>query len=677
METALQVLKFKEFIEQNYLGELLSNIATGKYFLKINFQFLSAYDPELANLLLDSPEDLIKAGELAIEQFDIEKEQKPIRIRFFELPSKEKLQIREIRSNHLGKFVFIDGVVRQKSDVRPQIEKAKFECPQCGTTQIIAQDDKVLTEPKKCHSCGYKGKFSLIGKTLVDVQGFILEETTESLDGGEQPKRLNVFLKEDLVSPMSEKRTNPGSNVRAYGILKEIAMEAKNGTQKLIKYDLILMTNYIQPLEEDYSSIVISKEDEKKIIQLSEDPKIYDKLISSLAPGIYGHDRVKEAIMLLFLGGVQKRRGDGVKNRGDIHILLIGDPGSGKSQLLKRAAVIAPKGRYVSGKGASGAGLTAAVVKNEFIGGWALEAGALVLANKGVCMIDELDKMSEDDTSAMHEALEQQSVTISKANIQATLRCETTVLAAANPKLGRFDPFESLAKQINLPPALINRFDLIFPFRDEPNVEKDEIMAKFILNMHKDKETVKPDIDTDTIRKYIIYARQQIHPVITETALMEIKTYYVSMRNANNDSGNRAIPISARQLEALIRLTEASAKSRLADKATKRDAQRAISLLHFCLSQVGMDKETGQFDIDSIATGVTTSQRSKVIVVRELIRDLEEKFGKKIPLNEIKAYAETKGLKLDELEDILEKLNRNGDTFMPDNDHISRTDYNG
>ncbi|MFT4326974.1 MAG: minichromosome maintenance protein MCM, partial [Candidatus Woesearchaeota archaeon] len=637
---------------------------------EINFKHLSAYDPELAHILLDTPEDLIKAGELAIDQFDLEKEGHPVRIRFKELPVKEKVDIRNIRSVHLNKFVVLDGVVRQKSDVRPQIEKAKFECPQCGTNQTLGQQEKTLTEPKKCHSCGYKGKFSLISKVLVDVQGLTLEESTSTLDGGEQPKRLNILLKEDLVSPMSEKKTNPGSNVRVNGILKEVAMETNNGGKKLVKYDLVLLANNVQALEEDYSSIKITPEEEKQIKDISEDPRVYDKLIASMAPGIYGHDRVKEAILYLFLGGVQKSRNDGVKNRGDTHMLLIGDPGSGKSQLLKRAAVIAPKGKYVSGKGASGAGLTASVVKDEFLGGWALEAGALVLANKGICLIDELDKMTTEDRSAMHEALEQQTITISKANIQATLKSETSVLAAANPRHGRFDPYASLADQINLPPALISRFDLIFPFRDEPDREKDDIMANFILNMHKNAEVKEPDIPTELLSKYIIYARQRIHPKLTESAMLEIKNFYVQMRNADSDA--KAIPITARQLEALIRLSEASAKARLSEKATKRDAARAIDLLQFCLQQIGVDKETGKIDIDKLTTGVTSSQRGKLIIVRELLTELEQTLGKEIPIKELAAFAETKGIQKDELEEIVQKLRRNGDIFEPKPGYITK-----
>ncbi len=254
------------------------------------------------------------------------------------------------------------------------------------------------------------------------------------------------------------------------------------------------------------------------------------------------------------MGGIRKRRDDGIITRGDIHILLVGDPGAAKSQMLKRMQFIAPKARYVTGKGASGAGLSAAVVKDEFLQGWSLEAGALVLANRGVCCIDELDKMTKEDGWAMHEALEQQSITISKANIQATLRCETTVLAAANPKFGRFDPYETIANQINLAPTLINRFDLIFPIKDVPEPVKDENMAKFILELHKNN-TEKPEIETKLLRKYFAYGRQNIFPKLSDEAIEQLRDYYLKMRAQTSGEIMKSIPISARQLEGLVRLS--------------------------------------------------------------------------------------------------------------------------
>ncbi|MBW2970984.1 minichromosome maintenance protein MCM, partial [Candidatus Woesearchaeota archaeon] len=464
------------------------------------------------------------------------------------------------------------------------------------------------------------------------------------------------------MSPITERRTNPGSRVSVVGIIKEVPIILRTGG-KSTRYDLVVESNYVTALEQDFTQISISDEEEQEIKELSNDPEVYEKLVQSVAPSIYGHERVKEALLLQLFAGVQKKRSDGVVTRGDMHILLIGDPGAGKSQLLRRIKVIAPKGLYVSGKGATGVGLTASVVKDEFMRGYALEAGALVLANKGICCIDELDKMGAEDRSAMHEALEQQTVTVSKANIQATLLAKTTVLAAANPKFGRFDPFGVLAEQIDLPPTLINRFDLIFPIKDLPNPDIDEQMATFILEIHKNLEVVEPAVDSELIKKYIAFSRQTIFPVLSKDALEEIRRYYVDLRNRGSSEEGlvRSIPISPRQLEALVRLAEASARVRLSPQVTKDDAKRAIALLHYCLTQVGIDHETGRIDIDRIATGVAATKRSKIVLVRELISEIENRVGKTIPIDVLLRDAAERGIDEGETEEVVERLKRSGD----------------
>ncbi len=671
MEAAEQIKRFDEFLDINYKTQILQNVQSDKSFLIVDFKELLKFDPSLAEELLEQPEEVIKAAELSVENFDI-KETERFKVRFSNIPESQRVRIRDVRAKHLGIFVLVDGLVRQKSDVRPQVISSQFECPSCGNIINILQVDTKFKEPSRC-GCGRKGKFRVISKELVDAQRIVLEEAPENLEGSEQPKRISIFLKQDLVSPISEKKTNPGSKILVTGIIREVPIVLRTGGTST-RYDLVIDSNHVKALEEDFTEIKISKKEEKKIQELSQDPKIYDKFLQSIAPSIYGHDRVKEALILQLFAGVQKKRNDGVVTRGDIHVLLIGDPGAGKSQLLKRIQVIAPKGMYVSGKGATGVGLTASVVKDEFMKGYALEAGALVLANKGICCIDELDKMSSEDRSAMHEALEQQTVTVSKANIQATLLAKTTVLAAANPKFGRFDPYEMLAKQIELPPTLINRFDLIFPIKDMPDEKKDDKMASFILEIHKNLETVEPEIETDLIKKYIAYAKQGVKPVLTNAAIKEIKTYYVDLRNKGSSEEDliKSIPISPRQLEALVRLSEASARVRLAGKVTKADAKRAISLLHYCLTQVGVDKETGKIDIDRIATGVAATQRSKIVLIREIISEIENKGIKTIPIEDILRQAAEKGVEDSEVEEVIEKLKRSGDLFEPRRGYIQK-----
>jgi len=670
VDASEQIKKFQEFLESYYYSQIVENLRKDNKFVVVDFADLSKFDLDLANGLLESPDDTIKAAEIAIAQFDLENIA-GFKVRFKNLPESQNIMIRNIRSKHIGRLIYAEGIVRQKSDVRPQVTAAKFECPVCGNIINVLQLNGSFKEPTKC-GCGRKGKFVMLSKELVDAQGIVLEEVPESLEGGEQPKRINIFLKDDLVSPLSEKKTNPGSKVSIIGIIKEVPIILKTGS-KSTTFDIIVEANHIEAVEETFYEVKISEEDEQKIIELSQDPELYSKLVNSLAPSIYGYGKVKEALLLQLVGGVRKVRSDKVVSRGDTHILLVGDPGSGKSAMLKRISVIAPKGRYVSGRGISGAGLTAAVVKDEFLKGWSLEAGALVLASNGICCIDEMDKMISEDRAAMHEALEQQTVSISKANIQATLISRTTVLAAANPKFGRFDPFGIIAEQINMPPTLINRFDLIFPIKDLPDEARDEKMASHILKLHQDPDFYEPEISTEFLRKYIAYAKQKVVPTITNNALQEIKEFYLKMRTSGSEEGGiKAIPISARQLEALVRLTEATARLRLSDKATESDAKRAIGLIEYCLMEVGLDKETGKIDIDRIATGISASQRSHIIVIKDIITDLENKVGKAIPIDDVIAEAKSKGVDEGKVEEVLEKLKRVGEIFEPRRGFLSK-----
>jgi replicative DNA helicase Mcm len=671
MELADQIQKFKEFFEATYLDELLERLRKAKPYLNVPFPELAKYSPELANILLEAPEDTIKAAQMSLQNIDLQGDIQGFEIRFSDLPSTQRLMLRNIRASHIGRFLQLEGIVRQKSDVRPQVTSARFECPSCGNILPVLQLDQKFREPSRC-GCGRKGKFRLLSKQLVDAQKIVLEEAPEDLEGGEQPKRLNILLQKDLVSPLTDRKTNPGSKIVCTGVVKEIPITLATGGQS-VRFDLMIDTNFVDAMQEDYTQINISQEEEQEILDFSRAPEPFTRLVNSLAPTIYGHDKIKQALVLQLLGGCRKSKDEGVNSRGDIHILLIGDPGAGKSQLLKRVSAVAPKARFVSGKGASGAGLTASVVKDEFLRGWALEAGALVLANRGVCCIDELDKMTDEDRSAMHEALEQQTVTISKANIQATLRSETTVLAAANPKFGRFDPYEMLAKQIDLPSTLINRFDLIFPIRDMPDQENDQRLAHFILKLHQKETPEEAELSPEFIRKYLSYARTRVRPILTNEALEELENYYVKMRSSGEGDTIKAIPISARQLEALVRLAEASAKVRLSKTVEREDAKVAIDLVYYCLSQIGMDPETGKIDIDRITTGVSAKQRSNIHIIKDIIGELVATLGDTpIPIEDLVRECELKGVSEKEVEEVLEKLKRSGDVYSPKQGFISR-----
>ena len=653
------ILESKRFID-SYKKELKSSLRDENNVVFIDFMELAQESPMLSEETVKNPEEALRILEIAIEEMGLIEN---VRVRLFNLQKSDEILIRNIRSKHLNELIVIEGIIRQSSDVRPQVVNAKFECPSCGTIISVLQIEKKFREPTRC-SCGRRGGFKLISKEMVDTQRLIVEEAPDMLSGGEQPKRINVFVKEDLVDPKMEERTTPGARVRVIGILKEVPVPLATGGMST-RFELALEVNNIIPLEETFEELDINDEDEQQIQELAADPKVREKLRDSIAPSVWGYEEIKESLLLQLFGGVQKEKADGQKSRGDIHIMMIGDPGVAKSVILNFMSNISPKGRYVVGKSTSGAGLTASVVRDEYLKGWSLEAGAMVLANKGLVCIDELEKMDQTDQSAMHEAMEQQTVTISKANVQASLRAQTSVLAAANPKFGRFDPSQGIPQQINLPPALINRFDIIFTMRDIPNLRNDTRVADHILEEHQ-KEAKDMIVEKDLFRKYIAYARQRINPKLTEKAVLKMKDFYVGLRNRPMIEGRemRTIPISARQLNSLIRMAEAAAKLRMSESVEEEDAIVAINLLKYYLEHVGLDEETGEIDIDRISGKMPSSKLNKVLLVKHTLQELEKEFGERIPEDKILEHLAGK-IPEDEIERILDKLANETEIYRP------------
>ncbi|MBN1539694.1 MAG: minichromosome maintenance protein MCM, partial [Candidatus Thermoplasmatota archaeon] len=483
-------------------------------------------------------------------------------------------------------------------------------------------------------------------------------------------------------------RVAPGDKIKHTGILK--AKQRREGQTKGTVFDLFIQGNHVRMDDQVFDDMNLSKEDIDRAKMLAKDPSIYKKIVKSIAPSIFRLDHIKEALMLQLFGGVDKIFPDGSRGRGDIHILLVGDPGTAKSQLLTYMARLAPRGIFTSGKSASAAGLTAAVIKDDFgEGRYTLEAGVMVLADKGLACIDELDKMTDSDRSAMHEAMEQQTVSIAKAGIQSTLQSRCSVLGAANPKQGRFRAGEGRHDQINLPPPLKSRFDLIFTMTDEPDNKKDRDLARSVIRHHRvgeirrlsligDKtyETMKesqdpeldevtPAIESEELRKYVAYSKRVCFPVLNQESMSEIVDFYVSLRERSagpmGDSGR--VALTARQLEALIRMAEASARIRLSDTVTVADAKTSIRLMENSLKDVAMT-ESGDYDIDGIMGSGFKSQKDKMYEIISIIRESKVKEGR-ITRDDLALKAKDRNINEAELDRYLKKLQDEGAIFEP------------
>jgi len=692
------VSSWENFFEENSRPHI-ENVALSypdKRSLFVNYWDIDKHDSKLSEMVINQPYKAIFNAEEALKNIDVAVENKlKLHFRVFNIPDTQKIFIRKIRSSHLGKYSAVEGLVKKVTEVRPKLQLAAFQCQKCGAVLRIEQEEDILKEPSECYEdqggCGRISSFKLMTtlSTFIDSQKVEVQENPEGLRGGAQPERISVYLEDDLVGEIA-----PGDRIIVNGILH--SMQRRRGTYRLTSFDKIMDACSIERQELAFEEVEVTKEDEKEIIKISKDPAIYDKMKQSMAPTIYGMDTEKEALVLQLFGGLSKRMPDGTYIRGDIHALLVGDPGTAKSQLLTYMSKLAPRSIYASGKASSAAGLTAAAVRDEFgEGQWTLEAGALVLADMGIACIDEIDKMEETDRSSLHQAMEQQEISVAKAGINATLKSRCAILAAANPKLGRFDEFMPIHEQINMPPALLSRFDLIFSIIDKPNRKIDTELATHVLRTHKAgevaeniakskkskhtkkeqdglMENVMPIFEPEFLRKYVAYAKRSIYPVMSDDAFEILKNYYVDLRSSSEDS----VPFTPRQLEAFVRLAEASARVRLSQEATVDDAKRAISIIDRYLRRVGLDRETGKFDIDIIATGISHSQHERMRSLMDIIQKLcsEAKDGNAVR-GDIIREAEIVGMESTKVEEALERLKRNGQIYEPMHGKYRITEY--
>ena len=666
--------RFQNFFKTEEYRKRLSQMAMGgRTSVIVAFEDLLAFDQKLAEELLDKPEEYLKhASNAAFAQLQIEDPEYADRIPLVDVRLVGLLEVaplRKLGSEQMGKIVMVEGIVVRASPVRPMVMQGAFRCKRCGTITPVKQTGSFLKAPFACSSpdCGSKGayEFVLEESTFIDSQELRIQERPEDLPPGQLPRTLGIKLVGKEIADVAR----PGDDVSVVGQVRA-QPPTLPGVGKLRAFILHLDANSIEVLGKEPETAMPSPEEEEKILELARDPWIHQKIINSIAPSIYGYDHIKEAIMYLLFGGVPKNLPD-ITIRGEMNALLIGDPGTAKSQLLQYVSRIAPRGLYTSGRGTTAAGLTAAVIREKG-GGMSLEAGALVLADKGIACIDEMDKMRPEDRVAIHEAMEQHTVSVAKGGIVATLNARTAILAAANPTLGRYEPHRTVAENISLPVTILSRFDLIFVLRDVPNKESDGKMSMHILELHrKGSSPVEPPISAELLRKYISYAKS-FKPVLSLDALKRLNDFYLAMRSASEAEGS-PVAITARQLESLVRTAEARARAALKKEVQAEDAEAAVAIMKRSLEEVGIDLSSYKIDIDIIMTGRSKSMRDRLQIILTALIEMEKETGM-VEKGSLETELEEKyKISRAEADRLLSQLLREGTIYEPREGYLKKT----
>ncbi|ULU03941.1 hypothetical protein L3Y34_017023 [Caenorhabditis briggsae] len=611
--------RFKNFLRSyhepnnkqiKYIQLIKAMAADNKESLEVSFTDLSddAGEQNISYFLPEAPNEMLAIMDRAAT--DVVMNMYPfytrvcseIKVRISNLPVEE--DIRMLRQVHLNMLIRTAGVVTIASGILPQLAVVKYDCVACGYLlgPFVQQNDEEV-RPTICPSCQGKGPFELNVENTVyhNYQRITMQESPNKVAAGRLPRSKDVILLGDLCDSCK-----PGDEIEVTGVYTNNFDGSLNYKQGFPVFNTLIHANHISN-KDKMASDQLTDEDIKAIRDLSKDPNIATRVFSSIAPSIYGHDDVKRAIALALFRGEAKNPGEKHRLRGDINVLLCGDPGTAKSQFLRYAAHIAPRSVLTTGQGASAVGLTAYVQRHPVTREWTLEAGAMVLADKGVCLIDEFDKMSDQDRTSIHEAMEQQSISISKAGIVTSLHARCTVIAASNPIGGRYNPTRTFAENVDLTEPILSRFDVLCVIRDSVDSVEDERLAKFVVGNHRqhhpdahrkskdeqsqeepedpeEHEEEKVDertgvrlIPQDLLRKYIIYARERCHPTLGAQHSEKLSSIFAQMRKESMATGSVAITV--RHVESMIRLSEAHAKLHLRSYVNDDDTAAATRIM--------------------------------------------------------------------------------------------------
>lgn len=581
---------------QSVYGERINTLGTNNSeSLEVSFQHLAESKATLALFLANAPTETLKIfDEVAMKVILLkyphyDRIHSEIHVRITDLPTAYTL--RELRQAHLNALVRVRGTVTRRTGVFPQLKYVKFDCNKCGVTLgPFQQESNVEVKITFCQNCQSRGPFSLNSEKTVyrNYQKMTLQESPGTVPAGRLPRHREVILLWDLIDS-----AKPGEEVEVTGIYRnnyDVQLNSKNGFPV---FATILEANNVVKSHDALAGFRLSDEDEKKIRALSKDPEVVEKIISSIGPSIYGHRDIKTAIACSLFGGVPKNVQGKHQIRGDINVLLLGDPGTAKSQFLKYVEKTAHRAVFATGQGASAVGLTASVRRDPMTSEWTLEGGALVLADKGTCLIDEFDKMNDQDRTSIHEAMEQQSISISKAGIVTSLQARCAIIAAANPIGGRYNSTIPFAQNVELTEPILSRFDVLCVVRDTVDPEIDELLATFVVQSHArshptynlEEAESNPNqvpiaqqsaIPQDLLRKYILYAREKCQPKLHNMDKDKIARLYADMRRESLATGS--FPITVRHLESIFRLAESFAKMRLSEFVSSGDMDRAIKV---------------------------------------------------------------------------------------------------